>query len=170
MADQTYDQLKEEWATKVGWFSMRMGEVQSHISQMVSIVGGPKPRDDRFVTQINDLEASLRLFHPTLVAQLTRCIAEMRRLKGLRNSILHSAIQAEGWFEGIPEDRPLTPEEIEGKELLWRSRVFDRQGKHTNIDPARMTELVADAQELSEELFHLLIRQWEELQANSPIE
>lgn len=170
MADQTYDQLKEEWATKVGWFSIRMGEVQSYIAQMVSMVGGPKPRNDRFATQIDGLEVSLRLFHPALVAPLTRCIAEIRRLKELRNSILHSAIQAEGWFEGIPEDRPVTPEELEGKELLWRSRVFDRQGKHTNIDPVRMTELVAEAQELSEELFHLLVRQWEELQAHSPVE
>lgn len=153
---------------QVGWFSIHMGEVQAHIGQMVSIVGGPKPKNDRFETQIRDLEASLELFHPPLVERLVECIAEMGRLKKLRNSVLHSAIHAEGWFEGVPEDRPLTPEDIEGKELRWRSRILDRQGKHTNIDPARMRGLVVDARELSEQLLRLLVWQWDELQASSP--
>lgn len=169
MTDQTYEQVKAEWALQVGWFSIHMGEVEAGVSRMLELVGKSAAKRDTFDGRITKLRGNIELAHLPLRGRLHACLDKAERLRGLRNTVLHSALRVEGWFEGVPEDRPVNAEELEGKQLFWRSKILDRQAKHTDIDLAEMCTLVADARSLSEELWVLTVWQWEIWQEASPI-
>lgn len=155
MEEQTFEGVRTQWATQVGWFSIYMGEIESAVSLLLSLAerGTSGSLDER----LDRLLASAQKLKTEFKHELRNGIADAHVLRDLRNSVLHSAIHVTAGFEGIPDDVTMNAADVIDVPIVIRSKVHDRKGKHTNIGLDEMLELVGRANSLSKLLWAIAV-------------
>ncbi|OBR70613.1 hypothetical protein A7D35_20340 [Xanthomonas arboricola] len=154
MEDQDYETVENEWALQVGWFSIHMGSIEAAVGQLLTRAG--RRTSGHFADCLDRLSTSVGCFRDSHHNQLLECIGEAQSLRGIRNTVLHSAISMTPYFDGLPEDKPYNADELEGRALLIRSKVNDRKAKHL-IDMAQILSLVDRAKRLRKKLWGIAV-------------
>lgn len=149
--------IKAEWEVLIGRFSILMGEIELHISQLLMLLGSSTRG---FLNErLNRLAANVGRLDANLADPCLRCIDEARRLKDLRNEVLHSALNIYVGFEGIPVDATVSAEDVEGRETYIGSRIISFDERKSSIDLGGMRALVTDTKKLSDELNWMVLAQ-----------
>lgn len=157
MDSQERQRIAAEWEVLIGRFSLAMGEVELNVSQMLMLLG----RSTRGLLneRLGRLSNSLQHLEPSLVDPCRACIEEVKRLKGHRNEILHSALSIYVWFEGIPLEGTVDADDLGDKEPLFGSKIISFDERRSEIDQVAMRTFIADVRALNRELTRLLLSQ-----------
>ena len=157
MVSEQRKAIEAEWEVLIGRFSILMGELELHVSQLLMLLG----RSTRgFLNErLNRLAANVDRLDDVLATPCLRCIDEARRLKDLRNEVLHSALNIYVGFEGIPPDATVNAEDIEGRKRYLGSRIISFDERQSTIDIEGMRALVSDTRKLADEMNWILLAQ-----------
>lgn len=143
----TFHGVQAEWALQIGWFSIRMGEVEAAIELLLQLAGRGvsgtlQERIARLLECVEPLQTAQK-------SELRALLTEAESIRSLRNTVLHSALSIHAYFEGIPEDELVNADDVADTPILVRSKIMDRKGIHDRIDMDEMLVLVSRANKVS---------------------
>lgn len=145
--ETTFDSVQAEWALQIGWFSIRMGEIETAIKTLLELAG--KGTSGNLQSQISNLISHLEVLQTARRGELRNLLAEVEVVRGLRNTVLHSGLLLQPYFEGVPEDQIVNAADVADTPILVRSKIWDRKGINDKIDMAEMLVLVERVNRIS---------------------
>jgi len=151
MTYQNFDAVQAEWALQIGWFSIRMGEVESALATLLKLADQGTSGDLKEL--ISRLLKNVEVLQTARKDELRDLLAEAEVVRGLRNTVLHSGLFLQPYFEGIPEDQIVNAADVADTPILVRSKIWDRKGINDKIDMAEMLLLVERVQRISRDIW-----------------
>lgn len=154
------EQHQSQWYLSVGRFAVAMGEIETAVSQMLKWLPVAVPtRRDSFFVLLERLEEAVKVPEGSFQAGIASCLEEAGRLRGKRNSILHSAVTWQVAFEGIAEDAEIVvgPDfRVEDLVPYFASTVFDRKDPSVRLNLQELEGLVSSAEALSKKMWRVI--------------